>query len=86
MPNTQAEHQQELSQLFVQAGYKQYIIRSIKDQLSQENDALNTLNQKIEKADKAFKIFMLQQQSNASAATEQAPVEQTDAPAPAEAV
>jgi chromosome segregation ATPase len=89
MPSTQEEFQKQLSQLFVQAGYKQYVLRGIKEQLSSENDALNTLNQKIEKMDKAFKIFMLQQNSPAPQATEQPEATQTEpanAPAPAETV
>jgi hypothetical protein len=90
MPNTQQEYQQELSNLFVQAGYKQYMLKAIKEQLSQENDALNTLNQKIEKMDKAFKIFMLQQQqapAPAVTAQPEAPqAEPTNAPASTETV
>lgn len=60
MAKTNEEYQQELAQLFVRAGEAQFMVRAVKNMVSDESDKLNNLNQKIENAQKAYRAFLAQ--------------------------
>jgi hypothetical protein len=76
VPKSEEQYKQEILDLYVKAGHKQHIIRGIRQTLDGENNALNTLNQQLEKALKEYNIFKLSQPS----ATEPIPTVLPEAP------
>jgi len=73
------ELQQELYQLLIQAGDKQYMLTQFRKTITQENDALNTLNQKIEAKQKEIRTALAQKPPEQAPPT--TPIENiTDAP------
>lgn len=76
-PQTDTEHRNELGNLFVQAGEKQFMIRVYRKGIEDANNELNTLNQKIENAQKAYRTFLAGSQvaQQAPASVQEAPVE-----------
>lgn len=97
MAKTQDEHQQDIARLFVEAGRAQFMVLKMKQMVTDEQSKLNTLNQKIETAQKAYSAFLAKNPPEvnlkAPEATETAPeaataptTEPTDALTPTEAV
>ncbi len=58
MPTTIEDFQRELYQLFAQAGEKQYMIKAFRKQIEEQNNELNTINQKIERTQVAFRALV----------------------------
>jgi HPt (histidine-containing phosphotransfer) domain-containing protein len=58
MAKTDLEHRQGLAQLFCEAGEVQFMLRMYRKTIEDANNKLNTINQKIENAQKAYNTFV----------------------------
>lgn len=60
MAKTNEQYQQELAQLFIRSGETQFMVRMYRRAIEEENNKLNTINQKIENLQKAYRTFLAQ--------------------------